>query len=577
MTQFSEKISGRVPYDIPSSAMGYALIVIVISWPLATSAGTAIVDPTEWATAPVFTIIDVELLMWILSWTAHALLTQPLEIFQGNIFHPAPDSLAFSEHLLGLLPVSGPIFWTTENPVLTYNVTTLAVVWMSAFSMFLMVRSFSGSAAAGFFAGCLFAFGGNVSLDFLRLHTSAIHFYPLVLLLMWVVAETGRKRAMIALFIIASLQALSGVYVAFGLGALSIAALPFVLAHARRSGQSAWAPLLPLILATLPLGIIAGAYLRVRSAGFLPDPIESVALLNSTSPRAGFLFQTLADELTVVGIILSITGMMFGRLTIGIRPCLVAVGIMGFTLALGTNATLPGTNFPSLTELLGSIIPGFSAMRAPMRFLYLTQLSLTAFAGIGLARLASIAMARWPARTTRFAPYAFLLVSLSVVAAKVDHWPLTLSDDPLAEIYVGSHRWLAEYADPGPVLDLPVPSSSVRNAELRSNGRAMLGSTLHWFPLLNGYTGHPPESYLRTKELARRLPQTAALQMLCVERQIRWIVVHHGILPSGSETDWKIAESRLPINAAHKLGKDTIYEVDCLSFMEKPPESSPSS
>jgi hypothetical protein len=30
----------------------------------------------------------------ILAWGAHALATAPLDFFQGNIFYPAPDSLA---------------------------------------------------------------------------------------------------------------------------------------------------------------------------------------------------------------------------------------------------------------------------------------------------------------------------------------------------------------------------------------------------------------------------------------------------------------------------------------------------
>ena len=37
---------------------------------------------------------------WILSWGAHALVTAPLHLFDANIFYPAQNALALSEHLL---------------------------------------------------------------------------------------------------------------------------------------------------------------------------------------------------------------------------------------------------------------------------------------------------------------------------------------------------------------------------------------------------------------------------------------------------------------------------------------------
>ena len=49
---------------------------------------------------------------------AHALATDPLSLFHGNILHPAPYSLARSEHMLGHQPLFAPIYAASENPVL---------------------------------------------------------------------------------------------------------------------------------------------------------------------------------------------------------------------------------------------------------------------------------------------------------------------------------------------------------------------------------------------------------------------------------------------------------------------------
>ena len=48
---------------------------------------------------------DFDLLVWILSWDSHALLTAPWHIFSANSFYPSPLSLAYSEHLFGLVPL----------------------------------------------------------------------------------------------------------------------------------------------------------------------------------------------------------------------------------------------------------------------------------------------------------------------------------------------------------------------------------------------------------------------------------------------------------------------------------------
>src|SRR5881396_3763505 len=54
---------------------------------------------------------DAQLNMWIMAWDAHAFPTRPLDLFNTNIFYPAPRTLAYSETLLGYLPIFGPILW----------------------------------------------------------------------------------------------------------------------------------------------------------------------------------------------------------------------------------------------------------------------------------------------------------------------------------------------------------------------------------------------------------------------------------------------------------------------------------
>lgn len=550
----SSPSSARASTETAAAAIGFALLVALRAWPLVLHPGTAVVDPLAiQSQGAIWARTDVDLLMWILAWTAHAAVNDPFSMFQGNIFHPAPDTLASSEHLLGLLPVSGPIAWTTGNPVLTYNLTTLAVVWVAAFSMYLLVREWTGRPSAAFLAGVLFALGADVPLSFLRIHTSAVHFYPLVLLLAWRVAESPRTPSVALLVIVAALQAMAGVYVAFGLAALSAAAVPSLVATARRNGHSGAAPVLGLLAGALPLALVAGPYLRIRDAGVLPDADAARDVVAAASSTFGTLADRLYAELTIVGLLLAVVGAFYRGAPRGVRACLLAIGTVGFVLALGSNTFV--------YEALMAVVPGFSGMRAPTRFLYLTSLALCALAGLGAAGLVD-AVGHSKVLSAR-AAWVVVLLALLLVPLRAKPWPLPLAPDPLAGIYVGSHRWLAAHAEPGPVLDLPVPASAMEGREMLATGRAMLGSTLHWFPLVNGYSGHAPAGHAEAMALARRLPEADALAALCRRTGLRWLVVHHGLMPEGSDSRWQRAEAELPVRVARRLGRDTIYEVRC--------------
>lgn len=545
------------------AGLGYALLLALRAWPLVTRPGSAIVDPVAVGEAgAIWTRIDVDLLMWILAWTAHAVVAKPLEIFQANIFHPSPDALASSEHLLGLLPVSGPIYWLSGNAVLTYNATTLVVVWTAAFTSFVLARAWSGRPVAAFLCGALFALGSDVPLDFLRLHSSALHLYALVLLLAWRVAEAPTTRNVVGLVVAAAVQALSGIYVAFGLAAFMGAALPSLVAHARRHGRSGLAPIGGLAVGALPLVVVAGAYLRVQAAGVLPDPQDSLAAVVRASGTVSGLVARLTSELTPLGLALAGIGAFHRGAPVGTRSCLLAIGATGFVLALGTNAALPA-GLPSPYEILMDVVPGFSGMRAPIRFAYATSLALAVLAAFGAAALLDLCERLGAERGLRIARVATITMACLLVAVRAGPWPLPLAPDPRAGLYVGSHRWLARHADPGPVLDLPAQTSAMDGRILLSTGRAMLGSTLHWYPLLNGYSGHPPPAHRERMQLARALPARAPLLALCRETGLRWIVVHHGLLPDGSEGRWERAETELPIRPAARLGRDAIYEVQC--------------
>jgi hypothetical protein len=134
---------------------GYVTIALVVTWPLVRGLGRDVA----------WDLGDSVLNMWILAWDSEQLLailggelSRVRTFFDGNIFHPAPLTLAYSEHLFAQAVQALPVYAVSGNPILAYNLLFLSTFALSGLGMYLLVRELTGNALAGFVAGLLFAF-----------------------------------------------------------------------------------------------------------------------------------------------------------------------------------------------------------------------------------------------------------------------------------------------------------------------------------------------------------------------------------------------------------------------------------
>jgi len=545
-----------------AAAAAYAVAVVALSWPLVRSAGTALVDPLKLPVAGgVWGRADLDLLVWILAWTAHALAMQPTALFQANIFHPSADTLASSENLLGLAPLSAPLFLLTHDAILTYNVTVLVVVWLTALCTFALVRAWGGSAGAAFLAGAAFALGPQLTGSFIRLHVSAVHFFPLVLLLAWRAARRPRPLTLLALVLVTALQMLAGIYVAFELALLLAAFAPSLWWEARRNGRSALVPFTALALGAAALVVVAPAYVRVRASGTLPSLPEAIAHVTTTSPTPQVLESWLVAELTLPGLALAAFGLLAGPAPVHVRLGLLLAAAAGFVLGAGTSLSI-GNALPSVYEILMRVVPGFAGMRSPSRFFVVALLALSVLGGLGAARVVGVLGALLGAWGRRIGTSLACAAAVALVIVRQPVLPLPLAPVQLGGVAYAAHAWLAQQPERGAVLDLPAMSSSLDGAATLATGRAMLASTLHFLPLVNGYTGHPPPMSALLLTLAQRLPDRDAFAALCALAAPRWIVVHEGLLPPTEVEAWRAAEEALGVERVETFGRDSVYRVD---------------
>ena len=133
----------------------YLVITVVLTWPLARGVSRDV--PSD--------LGDPLFIMWALAWDAEQLraiaggdFARIPKFFDANIFHPAPLTLAYSEHFIAQAVQILPIYAITRDPILCYNLLFLSTFVLSGLGGFLLVRELSGSARAGFVGGLLFAF-----------------------------------------------------------------------------------------------------------------------------------------------------------------------------------------------------------------------------------------------------------------------------------------------------------------------------------------------------------------------------------------------------------------------------------
>jgi hypothetical protein len=204
----------------------------------------------------------------------------------------------------------------------------------------------------------------------------------------------------------------------------------------------------------------------------------------------------------------------------------------------------------------GAACRAFGAFRAPVRLGLAVALAAPALAGLGWAaierRLPQTRSARCGAlglavRSSRWTPCA--RAARAVRRRRPPCRPRTAGFREAAA---------------GPVLEVPV---GLVDDDFRADVWAarwqsayQYASTLHWRPLLNGYSAHPPDSFFLVMALARRLPDDDALSDLVDLTGVRWLVVHTGLLAPSERARLGAA---LPSGLAERavLGDARVFEV----------------
>jgi len=537
----------------------YSLLTVALTWPFA--ANLRVMDAG-----------DSAFFAWEIGWTFHALETHPLELPNGNIFHPLKYTLGMDEPIFGTTLLGVPLAIFTDDAVFLYNVIRLLTFVLSALAAYWLARELGVGEWVALLAGALFAFSPVRTDQVAHLSTLGTQWLPLVLLFTIRFGRSGKwKDALLAalFFVLAFLAC--GYH-----GVIAVAVLPPVLLvlfwkRWRLLPRGAVAAAVAGV-ALLPLYLLHKAALEpedyargTEETVLYSAPVEAFLATSSWNRVYGevtdFARTTSSNNLfpgLVVPVLIVAGAFVLWRKKEKPSREAMALAVMALAaaaVALGPEVRVFGHDLgPGPWRFLRDTVPVFQMIRVTSRAGALFVLPLVMLAALGLERLK-------PQPAALAAVGAIALAETLIVPIPMPEWSKiidTRSDPPAV------YRWLD--AQPGEPVIAHLPMLDVYGLERRPafhESIYMVYSTHHWKPLVNGYAGIEPRHYVHIRELMRSFPSEAFLDALR-EVGTRYVVVHRG---GYGPNQWERLQRGMPRALEHSLREvasldgDTVYEL----------------
>jgi hypothetical protein len=490
----------------------FALLTVVHTWPLAT--GPATLSRNDNA--------DTVLNEWILAWVAHQLPRAPTRLFQGNIFYPERDTLAFSEHMVVQSLMGLPLFSFGASPVLVYNLLLLSGFTLTAWMMYLVIARATGDALAGLVAGSLAAFNSHVFTRLPHLQVLHVEFLPFAVLALHTLLVRPSIPNAVGLGVLFALQGLTSNYW------LAFITLAFVAAGLARPGEwtGARLPRAGLMLAlaaavalVLVVPFLLPYYRAMRDQGLVRGLVE-IAMHSATwrdylSTTGRLHWPWWSRYIWADGLRTPLFPGVIATALVGVAivsrvawrdrhaRLWLALGVTGIMVSFGT--AIPGY------ALLWKIFPLLRGVRAPVRAGHLALVAVAALAGFALAHIRRQAVGR---RWATAVAWAVLVgVHVEALRAPLGFIPASLPP-PEYSVLAGERRAI--------VAEFPF----YHPRQVFGNAQYMLNSTSHWKPLVNGYSGFLPASYGAHYGELQGFPDERSLKALR-DLLVTHVVVHH--------------------------------------------------
>jgi hypothetical protein len=496
--------------------------------------------------------------IWVVSWVAHALTTDPGAIFRANIFYPHDNALAFSEGNFVAGAIAAPAWLLTKNPYAAHNFFFIACFVLSSVATYYLVRHLTGDWRAAAIAGVLYAYSPFAFARQAHSQLLMIGFLPWAMLAFHRFIDRVSAARAIELGVVLWLTGLACAYYGiFAGGMVALGSIMLAITRGYWKQPRYWA--MVALAAAVCVGLTAPLflpYVRMQDTTGFARPLDgsysaniSAWLISSAwAHRWWAPYVANASEVLFPGILATIFGIWGAVLSIRLKPdttnrrfspdvawFYITTAIIAFWTTFGPKA--------GLYTLFYYTIPVFSFLRAPSRTGIVVTLCLVVLAAPALIKLIN-------QRTTMFVLFFGLAVADTYRA------PLRMREAPPVP---GVYHTLARLPR-GPVVEIPFWSDRLayhRHAEY------MLASTYHWQPLINGYSDHIPQDFRDAALPLSLFPSPDSFKIL-EQRRARYVVVHLDLMNAPTRESIVERLDREYVNYLRPIEKDGdvwLYEI----------------
>ena len=422
---------------------------------------------------------DPLLVTWLLWWSTHHV---PLTAAWWNApaFYPASGVFAFSENMLGLAPIAGPIIALTGSPLLAYNTAFVLSYVLCGVGAYFLGWALTRRHDAAVLAALAFAFAPYRLSHAQHLQLLSSYWMPVAIASLHLYVEEERGRWAVLFAASWLLQALTCGYYFFYL--TLFAALWLAWLGVRRLTRRGLVTLgMVWLAAALVIAPVLFGYKTIQQDryGFARSPVEivnysaDVAGLWSVAPESlawSWLHGGAPSEsqqfpgVTVVLLATAALAAALRRRAGGRAAVFFYAGaaVLMWLLSLGPKPALHGAplGVPGPYAVL-ALLPGFDGMRVPARFWMVTVVCLAACAALALARIESPRARR-------------VVFVLAAVGLLVDGWPAAIG-------VVAAPPMRVTHVQAAARLGLPVRPTETET---------MYGAIAQDRPVFNGYSGY---------------------------------------------------------------------------------------
>ena len=500
---------------------------------------------------------DAQLIVWVLDWVARRLRSDFGRILDAPINYPEPGQLTGSEHFATAQLLFFPLDTATANPILAANLTAMVFYSVTAWAMFVFLRSLGIRTLPAMFGGFSLALGPFQIPGNLHILQLLPVFFPLTAWALHRLRINPNARTTVLCGFVYVAGLMSSFYIAFLLSVFYVGwALVELLRRAddRRqftiaAGVAFATPIALFIVLSLP-------YLNRPEI----DPNRGLTwTMQGTKLAIRQLVRIFGEHKVSLGSVstsvalLGIAAFFRREFRVYAGAC-GAFAIGGIFLYIGGLQVVASWQLPGPLGAIATFVGQF--FRIFPRGLVLTAF---AFATIGALGLETI----WR-RAPRLGAATAALATVLLVGIRGP----VLANPYIYEVaafteHEQAYRDLARIASngsAGSLLELPR-----RGNPKTADAEAMMGQMIHGVPLITGHTGYLPARRVALDQILRRpLDRSTLGELLRSATGLRWIVVR-------PQRSWsrrgeygkalRALRSSARLATEHRLGRLHVFEM----------------